>query len=73
MTQNYAFDPLRLQSEVSDFARSVGIEPLDEVRFVFDGSVHRFPVKGDKASEKSGWYVLFSDGWPAGTVGCWRG
>ena len=38
MTQNYAFDPLRLQSEVSDFARSVGIEPLDEVRFVFDGS-----------------------------------
>ena len=73
MTQNYAFDPLRLQSEVSDFARSVGVEPLDEVRFVFDGSVHRFPVKGDKASEKSGWYVLFSDGWPAGTVGCWRG
>ena len=36
-----------------------------------DGVLHRFSTSG-RASDKSGWYALHSDGIPAGTFGCWR-
>ncbi|MCR5347156.1 MAG: AAA family ATPase [Fretibacterium sp.] len=39
---------------------------------VLDGNLRRFRTSGDKGSEKSGWYVLFGSGVPAGAFGNWR-
>ena len=42
---------------------------------IFDGKLHRFKsgTKGSaKTGDKSGWYVVFGDGVPAGRFGCWR-
>lgn len=36
-----------------------------------DGELHRFPTNG-KHSDDSGWYILHTDGVPAGIFGCWR-
>ena len=34
--------------------------------------VQRFYVSGDKKQTRNGWYVLFTDGIPAGEFGCWK-
>lgn len=49
-----------------------GLEPPDVVHM--DGKLHRFNsgTKGAGGHAKPGWYVLFSDGIPAGRFGCWR-
>ena len=72
MNDNYTFDPVTLQNEVYNFVLSVGINPVKEPKFIFDGKMHRFSVEGDKNGETTGWYVLHEDGWPAGAVGDWR-
>ncbi|MBX7229999.1 MAG: DUF3987 domain-containing protein [Burkholderiaceae bacterium] len=36
-----------------------------------DGQLHRFSAQG-KQKDDSGWYVLHTDGIPAGAFGCWR-
>jgi len=36
-----------------------------------DGILHRVPVEQDKRGRRSGWYVLFTDGVPAGRIGNW--
>lgn len=36
-----------------------------------DGALHRFSTTG-RRSDRAGWYVLHSDGLPAGVFGCWR-
>jgi putative DNA primase/helicase len=53
--------------------QAAGLTPPPQVHL--DGKLHRFasgtkgqPGKGDK----SGWYICFSDGIPAGRFGCWR-
>ncbi|MGH8468553.1 MAG: DUF3631 domain-containing protein [Gammaproteobacteria bacterium] len=38
---------------------------------IADGLIHRFPTNG-RASDASGWYILFSDGIYAGAYGDWR-
>ena len=51
-----------------------GLEPPDQIHM--DGKIHRFKsgTKGsvNKGGDKSGWYVVFGDGIPAGRFGCWR-
>lgn len=37
---------------------------------VLDGKMHRF--NADKRKDKSGWYIAYADGVPAGRFGCWR-
>ena len=37
-----------------------------------DGSIVRCPVVGDKPGQKSGWFVFYADGVPAGAYGNWR-
>lgn len=37
-----------------------------------DGKIHRFNVPYDPSSSKNGWYVMFSDGIPAGVFGSWK-
>jgi len=53
--------------------RGSGLEPPDIV--YLDGKIHRFKsgTKGTPgAGDKSGWYIAFGDGIPAGRFGCWR-
>ena len=59
--------------QLLDAIRSAGLEPPEQV--IFDGKLHRFKsgTKGTaKSGDKSGWYVVFGDGVPAGRFGCWR-
>ena len=40
---------------------------------VADGDkVQRFTVDGDRRNSMTGWYVLYTDGVPAGEFGCWK-
>ena len=61
------------EQQLQDAMRGSGLEPPDTVHL--DGKIHRFK-SGSKgtpgAGDKSGWYVAFSDGIPAGRFGCWR-
>lgn len=64
-------DPPEVQ--LSDAIRAAGLEPPEQIDI--DGKLHRFktgtrgrPGHGDK----SGWYVAYPDGVPAGRFGCWR-
>jgi putative DNA primase/helicase len=53
--------------EFAEVLRSVNGDITGE-QPIMDGQKHRFKVDGDKASEKSGFYVGFLDGHPAGYV-----
>lgn len=59
--------------QLSNAIRSAGLEPPKDIRL--DGRLHRF-ASGTKGggghSDKSGWYVCFGDGVPAGRFGDWR-
>jgi len=46
-----------------------GITPPIEI--IDDGQIHRFSTNDDLSSA-DGWYILHSDGIPAGVFGCWR-
>lgn len=48
------------------------VTPPDTIHM--DGQLHRFRsgTKGKPGEDRSGWYVLFPDGVPAGRFGCWR-
>ena len=52
--------------------RAAGLEPPDQI--LMDGKIHRFKsgTKGKPGIDKSGWYLVFGDGIPAGRFGCWR-
>lgn len=60
-------DPV--EDQLADAMRSAGLEPPADIKI--DGQLHRFSTKGRKKDD-SGWYVIFSDGVPAGRFGCWR-
>jgi putative DNA primase/helicase len=48
---------------------NAGLTPPEEI--IGDGALHRFSSSG-KPTQKSGWYVLHSDGIAAGAFGDWR-
>ncbi|MFO1257259.1 MAG: toprim domain-containing protein [Gammaproteobacteria bacterium] len=47
----------------------VGITPPSLI--IEDGQIHRFPTSS-KSKDTAGWYILHSDGIPAGSFGDWR-
>jgi phage/plasmid primase-like uncharacterized protein len=64
-------DPPAVQ--LLDAMQGAGLTPPREI--ALDGKMHRFNsgTKGSPgAGDKSGWYVAYSDGIPAGRFGCWR-
>src|SRR5690625_1122620 len=57
------------ETQLLDSIIESGLDPdLDHV--TIDGNIHRFNTDGRKG--KTGWYVAFADGVPAGKFGCWR-
>lgn len=55
--------------QLKDAIAAAGLEPPDDI--YLDGNLHRFKTGGRKP-DKTGWYVAFGDGVPAGRFGCWR-
>ena len=55
-----------IEADFRQCMRNAGLEFAGEI--VADGELHRFKVDGD--SGPHGWYVLHSDGVPAGVYGC---
>jgi len=43
-----------------------------DAEIIDDGKLHRFTIDGDRAKSLNGWYVLHSDGIPAGEFGSWK-
>ena len=62
---DYAAEIERFQSEII----KSGLVPPREI--LADGQIHRFSSNG-KTTDNAGWYVIFTDGIPAGVFGCWR-
>lgn len=66
-------EPPPLEHQVADAMQAAGLTPPHPI--IFDGKLHRFRsgTKGQGGhGDKTGWYVLFPDGVPAGKFGCWR-
>ena len=61
------------ETQLLDAIAGSGMTPPREI--LLDGKVHRF-ISGTKGSgghgDKTGWYIAFGDGIPAGRFGCWR-
>jgi phage/plasmid primase-like uncharacterized protein len=68
-----SFQPASPEVQLADAIRASGLESPSEI--ILDGKIHRFR-SGSKGSgghgDKTGWYIAFSDGIPAGRFGCWR-
>ena len=67
-----AIEPDPPHVQLADAIAASGMTPPKEI--ILDGKMHRFNAgtKGKVGHDKSGWYVAFSDGIPAGRFGCWR-
>lgn len=61
------------ETQLRDAIIRAGLHAPDTL--ILDGSLHRF-ASGTKGrpghGDKSGWYVAYGDGVPAGAFGCWR-
>lgn len=57
-----------VEEQLIDAIREAKLNPPDQV--FIDGKIHRFDSCED--SKKTGWYVVYSDGVPAGKFGCWK-
>jgi phage/plasmid primase-like uncharacterized protein len=61
-------DPGTPEEQLIRAMEVAGIDPPASV--VLDGKIHRFKASAGK--EKSGWYIAYADGVPAGRFGDWR-
>lgn len=59
----------RPEDQLRDAIISANLTPPDEI--IMDGQIHRFR-SAPRSKDKSGWYVVYADGVPAGRFGCWR-
>jgi phage/plasmid primase-like uncharacterized protein len=62
-----------IEHQIADAMQAAGLTPPHPI--VIDGKLHRFRAgtKGQGGhGDKSGWYVIYPDGIPAGKFGCWR-
>ena len=65
--------PPPAEHQLIDAMRAANLDPPEAVHL--DGKIHRFRTgtKGRAgAGDKTGWYVAYADGIPAGRFGCWR-
>jgi len=60
--------PAPVEEQIESAMFSAGVRPPSNI--IFDGKIHRFD--GDKNGDKVCWYILFSDGIPAGRFGNWK-
>ena len=70
MQRTFEYEDIRRQ--VLEFLAKLGIEPYDDSDVVINGELHRFRLRDDKPSEKSGAIIIHTDNWPAGYIQDWR-
>ena len=73
LTPATKIEPPPLEHQIADAMQAVGITPPHPIQI--DGKLHRFRAgtKGQGGhGDKTGWYVIYPDGIPAGKFGCWR-
>lgn len=60
------------EDQLREAMRAAGLVEPD--RIIMDGRLHRWSTgsKGRPGNDKSGWYIAFADGVPAGRFGDWR-
>lgn len=60
------------EDQLREAMRAAGLAEPD--RIIMDGRLHRWSTgsKGRPGNDKSGWYIAFPDGVPAGRFGDWR-
>jgi putative DNA primase/helicase len=56
------------EEQLIEAIADAGLEPPEQV--FLDGRIHRF--RSGQKKDKTGWYVVFGDGIPAGRFGDWR-
>ena len=59
----------RLEDSFRAAIAACGLKPPSQI--TIDGRLHRFSTNG-RASDDSGWYVVYANGLPAGAFGDWR-
>ncbi|PCI52970.1 MAG: hypothetical protein COB36_14010 [Alphaproteobacteria bacterium] len=59
-----------IESEFKHVMAQASLGTKDTI--IGDGVLHRFHVEGDSKGQKNGWYILYSDGVPAGSFGSWK-
>jgi len=69
MQSYYQGVKMNIIAQFSEAMRLAGITPPDTL--YDDGKLHRFPTH-KKWRDKAGWYILHTDGIPAGSFGDWR-
>ena len=61
-----------MSGTIDQFRQAIAASGLTPpIEIIDDSSIHRFSTNG-KPSDDAGWYVLHSDGIPAGSFGDWR-
>ena len=73
LTPSAKTEPPPLEHQIADAMQAMGIAPPHPIQI--DGKLHRFRAgtKGQGGhGDKTGWYVIYPDGIPAGKFGCWR-
>lgn len=61
-----------MTSSIDQFKQEIASAGLPPPDVIFDdGVIHRFSTNG-KSNDDAGWYILHTDGIPAGAFGCWR-
>ena len=71
---NLNFSEPEIREQALSFMKSCRIYPRDErdTYLKIDGQLHRYSVEDDKGSAKSGAYVIYNDGLPAGFFQNWK-
>lgn len=71
--QNEDFLPCAdAQKVLSVMARRMELDGLGLQEIVPDGTMHRFPLPGERGGKRSGWYVAYADGVACGVWGSWK-
>ena len=68
----YTFNDEEIERQVLDFMASINASPAAYEKLVFDGSLHRYDIDGEKRGRKSGAYIIHTDGFPAGFIQNWK-
>lgn len=62
----YSFSDNEIEAQVLEAMSKAGCSPAGSSSLILNGKIHRYKVDGDRGSDKSGAYCIFTDNWPAG-------
>lgn len=57
---------------IGSFVDAIRMTGMGSPDIIADGDIHRFRDERDRPGTRNGWYVLHTDGIPAGAFGSWK-